>query len=440
MMRRQIIVTAVTLLICSLGALAMEWKELDWGADAIVDSATGLPAVVFHAAVEYSEVPGSTRLSGNWQVVTYVNGVEVPVDIAPSTAVMRGAVYRIYTSTSHIVVEAGKRYVATVTLQDTDNDLSYRRTFDYTAPSSSPYGISLRGWDGSDEIDLREMPDEELEELVLLHDLVKGYRQSPVETTVTAFLRGDAAAKPDTAILVDGELGVGQEIDRCTYSACGVGCCSTCIEHSETAEDPSSQEAGSQAEGTDAPSPDVRIECIVYEGEEFEFEGDEYVQIKNFGDASQDLLGWTLANQKDPSHAFTFSSSFVLEPGQSIRVYTNEVHPESGGFSFESETAIWTNVTVYPVSLLLIPMPETIAASSSSAIRFSVVLTLYTYSLASPDEISAILTQLGQFDQEFTGRIYTGSGSSILGGGKTLFVQDIVMRILEAAAIELKNR
>ncbi|MDO8637314.1 MAG: lamin tail domain-containing protein, partial [Dehalococcoidia bacterium] len=41
------------------------------------------------------------------------------------------------------------------------------------------------------------------------------------------------------------------------------------------------------------------------------------------------------------NHSFTFPNS-VLEAGKTIRVYTNENHPEWGGFSFKS-SAIWNN-------------------------------------------------------------------------------------------------
>jgi hypothetical protein len=35
--------------------------------------------------------------------------------------------------------------------------------------------------------------------------------------------------------------------------------------------------------------------------------------------------------------------SYILQPGQSIRVYTNEIHPEHGGFSFGFGKAVWNN-------------------------------------------------------------------------------------------------
>jgi hypothetical protein len=35
--------------------------------------------------------------------------------------------------------------------------------------------------------------------------------------------------------------------------------------------------------------------------------------------------------------------SYILAPGKSIRIYTNEYHPEWGGFSLEYSQAIWKN-------------------------------------------------------------------------------------------------
>ena len=42
------------------------------------------------------------------------------------------------------------------------------------------------------------------------------------------------------------------------------------------------------------------------------------------------------------SPEFTFPS-FELQPQASVRVYTNEEHPESGGFSFQRKSSIWNN-------------------------------------------------------------------------------------------------
>jgi hypothetical protein len=53
-------------------------------------------------------------------------------------------------------------------------------------------------------------------------------------------------------------------------------------------------------------------------------------------------ISWVLKDISDGSPSFTFPS-YILKPGQSIRVYTNEVHPEYGGFSFGRGSAIWNN-------------------------------------------------------------------------------------------------
>jgi len=432
-MQKRVAVLIATLIVFSVGALAVEWEETDWGAEVVLNSSTGLPAVVFHATLEYSEYPDNYYLDGGWEIYEIVNGVQIPIEGAPTTARIGGDTLTIASATNQITIETGKSYGAKLFLQDTVNGLSYERTFSYSPSEILPIGISLRGWDGSlEEIDLSELPDEEIEELALLHDMVKGYAASPDGQTVTAFLRGDAAARPDTALLLNGPVGEGEEIDRCTYSACGAGCCSTCVEHEKEEESP--------AEEPEEPAPDVRIECIVYEGAHFEEDGNEYVQIKNYGDLGQDLLGWTLSKLNDRNHVFTFTESYVLEPGMSMRVYTNALYAGEDGFSFGLKESLWTNVVVYPVSLVLLPVPPGSISSAGTAITFRVVLTLYTYTLSSRNDIAFIQSQLTQFGQEFEGRVYAGSGSSILGGGKTVFVHDIAMQILEAAAAELRNR
>jgi len=63
-------------------------------------------------------------------------------------------------------------------------------------------------------------------------------------------------------------------------------------------------------------------------------EADEYVQIANLGSSSIDLAGWRLADISDGTPEFTFPA-YVLGPAARVRVYTNEVHSEWGGFSFE---------------------------------------------------------------------------------------------------------
>ncbi|PKB71108.1 MAG: hypothetical protein BZY87_07225 [SAR202 cluster bacterium Io17-Chloro-G6] len=84
------------------------------------------------------------------------------------------------------------------------------------------------------------------------------------------------------------------------------------------------------------------IECILFDGLVLGSESDEYVQILNQGGAAVDLMGWQLRDVSDGSPTFTFSS-FMLLPQASVRVYTNEDHPESGGFSFQRKTPIWNN-------------------------------------------------------------------------------------------------
>ncbi len=94
--------------------------------------------------------------------------------------------------------------------------------------------------------------------------------------------------------------------------------------------------------GACAEGRNVRITYIFYDGLVPRSESDEYVEITNLGDQSQDLAGWVLTDISEGHPSFTFPS-YILAPGKSIRVYTNEYHSEWGGFSFEYGRAIWSN-------------------------------------------------------------------------------------------------
>jgi hypothetical protein len=92
---------------------------------------------------------------------------------------------------------------------------------------------------------------------------------------------------------------------------------------------------------TTMPS-DIEITDVFYDGIVPRAESDEYVEITNLGDESQDLAGWLLIDFSDGHPSFIFLS-YSIAPAESIRVYTNESHPEWGGFSFEYGSAIWNN-------------------------------------------------------------------------------------------------
>lgn len=68
-------------------------------------------------------------------------------------------------------------------------------------------------------------------------------------------------------------------------------------------------------------------------------EPDEYVEITNFSTKPVNMAGWKLKDKA--GHTFIFPN-YVMDAGKTIRVYTNENHPEWGGFSFKS-SAIWNN-------------------------------------------------------------------------------------------------
>jgi hypothetical protein len=110
--------------------------------------------------------------------------------------------------------------------------------------------------------------------------------------------------------------------------------------------DPGVQVTGGTLSGFSVGAPDLQIACILYDGVVKTSESDEYVEIRNYSTGPQDLAGWKIEDVSDGHPSFTFPS-FTLGPyattGQVVRVYTNESHPETGGFSFGSNKEVWSN-------------------------------------------------------------------------------------------------
>lgn len=104
---------------------------------------------------------------------------------------------------------------------------------------------------------------------------------------------------------------------------------------------PNSAQPAPTATPQQTGTPKVVISYVFYDGEVYRTEDDEYAVITNTGNAPQNLGGWLL-NAGDPYQDFRFPN-YTLNPGASVRVYTNEVHPETDGFSFGIGRAIWNN-------------------------------------------------------------------------------------------------
>ena len=89
----------------------------------------------------------------------------------------------------------------------------------------------------------------------------------------------------------------------------------------------------------------VSITDIRYDGAVPKTEADEYVVITNNSQSPIDISGYYVyvATTGTQGPTFTFPQGTTLNKGQSVRVYTNEIHKESGGYTFGSGKAIWNN-------------------------------------------------------------------------------------------------
>lgn len=92
-----------------------------------------------------------------------------------------------------------------------------------------------------------------------------------------------------------------------------------------------------------AAESSVVITELNYDGKEFRSEGDEFVEVTNLDDCRVDMSLWKLYAERSDK-TFTFAQDSLLEPKQSLRVYTNKSPLKEGEFSFDSPVAIWNNV------------------------------------------------------------------------------------------------
>ena len=92
-------------------------------------------------------------------------------------------------------------------------------------------------------------------------------------------------------------------------------------------------------------------------------EPDEYVEIKNTSNQPQDIRGWVITNITKGYIKFTFPAFFpspageymeptILRPYETVRVYTDEIHDESGSFSFNFGTGNYWNNEVPDTAVL----------------------------------------------------------------------------------------
>ncbi|MEQ3513299.1 lamin tail domain-containing protein [Pseudoalteromonas sp. BZB3] len=86
---------------------------------------------------------------------------------------------------------------------------------------------------------------------------------------------------------------------------------------------------------------DVGITHIFFDGNDPKKESDEYIEIGNLGNHIIDLSLWEITS--NGRQRFQFPVGSKLMPHSELRVYTNQINESTGGFSFNSNRAIWNN-------------------------------------------------------------------------------------------------
>lgn len=68
---------------------------------------------------------------------------------------------------------------------------------------------------------------------------------------------------------------------------------------------------------------------------------DEYIVLKNNGDSSLDIGGWTISDSAD--HTYTIPSGFTLDAGETVTIYTGSGSNSDSELYWDSSSAVWNN-------------------------------------------------------------------------------------------------
>jgi micrococcal nuclease len=77
------------------------------------------------------------------------------------------------------------------------------------------------------------------------------------------------------------------------------------------------------------------------DGDDNENLDDEYVTLRNVGDESLDLSGWTVSDETEKT--YTFPDGTTLEPGEEVTLYTGSGTDTEGSRYWGRESAVWNN-------------------------------------------------------------------------------------------------
>ncbi|VEU34810.1 unnamed protein product [Pseudo-nitzschia multistriata] len=89
----------------------------------------------------------------------------------------------------------------------------------------------------------------------------------------------------------------------------------------------------------------ISIVDISYNGNVPRTEADEFVVVKNNSKDTIDVSGYFIypATSGTQGSTFYFPKGSAIKPNASVRIYTNEIHKETGGYSWSSGKALWNN-------------------------------------------------------------------------------------------------
>ncbi len=199
-----IAVAAVLITVSAFSAVGITWTETEASHSLTSHPKTGEPILTFTVWMEYDEAPRCMALRTEWTLSAIEDGSEeiLVTDVRPLRRSCAG-IRRFFSLSPAVEAVPGKHYRATLFLEDTENELTYERSFDYVVPDQLPAGSRFEKSGETPTVDLGGVPEGVLDRLAgFFEALSTDYKEVETGVSLGDFFSNYAASEADFPVLI----------------------------------------------------------------------------------------------------------------------------------------------------------------------------------------------------------------------------------------------
>lgn len=233
-MRQGMCIAVAWLLVAGLAfsAAGITWTETDAHHSITSHPRTGEPILTFTVWMEYASAPRCMALRTEWTMSVIENGSEevLVTDVRPQRRSCVG-ISKFFSLSPAVEAVPGRHYRATLRLEDTQNELTHERSFDYVAPDPLPAGTRAETSGETPTVNTGDISAGVRSRIAEYFDtLSTDYRQTATAVSLAEFFSDYAASQEDFPVMIfvvpvsdagqtagEGDTAPNEQIDRVVF-------------------------------------------------------------------------------------------------------------------------------------------------------------------------------------------------------------------------------